>query len=1272
MKRMFYALFAILLAAGLYNPLFGKEPTEEQKNRLKSSLENNDAAFIRNMGQWEGEVLYLARLSGMYALITKDGVVFEHYGPAKDGKRLVQPVRMSFPGSGPCKVTAGKKLSLYHNYLLSSDRSKWKTNVPLYGEVTMEGIYDGVSVRLYFEDGKLRYDIIAEPYADLTGLQLLFEGAGAVEVNRNNELEVTTALGTALHRKLAAYQETDGGRSGVGCSFVKSGTNGVRFDIAGYDRSKTLVIDPLVSATYAGFTNNDQILDVAVTSNYQPIVYGITEAITINQLDKDLSNVDGNCPVSYWNYVIMFKDNCTAKDFITFIACVKDTRDNAAIALDASNNIYIADIIDAGSAPDYFYPEGTPLNSTVSTNSTDYSDGAFWLVEAGGSGFIYTTLIASTTTDELTSIDVDASGNVYLGGYNGGSQLTNIPPTTGAYSASSLGGKECFIVKLTPNQGKTNFTANYVTFFGGASDESLTSLKAMGINTVCFCGTSTSDNLNFPFVNYYRNLSPNSLNGYAGVLNTNGGGTNDLVFSSFIGGGVNDNPRAVNFDGSGYVYLTGYTSSPTNFPVTGSAYDETFNGGTDGFLQVIDYDIADNPIYCTYLGGAGDDKLTDVDVEETCEDVVLTGSSTSTGYPLTSDAFYKTRSGSTDGVITKLNIESNSNFDLIYSSYLGAFDCEALHNSVECSGHIISGSMSIQGDVYIGGSVTGDYGSITTTSSAYDRTRENDEGYLLNYYLYPTCISRSNCTYDINLTYDSLCCNTLTITNIDTSLIKTVEIVNYLGERTTFSMEVSISTQLCAEDQNDAYTTFWVYFYGENYSHLCSDIINITCGCCSDDNIFVGIAGYSENDTNCCVDIVGTVNQSTVDGLCKITNWGIRKWDPITDTFKPIHIEEDTIVDNAFSYHPPCDSACHFYKYQVTFYDGRYDDSLTTPLCTRIVEYQCDSCGAHNFGAIITPVFDEDRPDSSCCFRIDAYSDSSECDSTLKIEKKGPNGYETLLEIPYKGGAVTYDKCEITGLDTVTYRVSLWDKYNKIICYQTLDWSCNCCEKYQMTITDTSACDPLFIYYSDTCETNTNACYYSLKITLTDPLSLPCIVDSCVVVVNGTLLGSFIVNGYLTEINYPCFLKYVCNCTDPMPNSFPLDLYFYKDGKIFCNLNDILYCACDNSGRISPPYNNNTQPAIDNSGMIKILNLYNVPNPASNSTTIYYELSDQCNVTIEVFDVLGNRIEMLKEGTGNKGMNELTFRTDKYQNGVYYVLIKACDSKGNLPVTIIK
>lgn len=71
-------------------------------------------------------------------------------------------------------------------------------------------------------------------------------------------------------------------------------------------------------------------------------------------------------------------------------------------------------------------------------------------------------------------------------------------------------------------------------------------------------------------------------------------------------------------------------------------------------------------------------------------------------------------------------------------------------------------------------------------------------------------------------------------------------------------------------------------------------------------------------------------------------------------------------------------------------------------------------------------------------------------------------------------------------------------------------------------------------------------------------------------------------------------------------------------------------------------------------------NLYqNYPNPFNPSTTIKYSLPEAQNVTIKVYDMLGQEVATLINTFQKPGNYELTFNADKYASGIYFYTIHA-------------
>jgi hypothetical protein len=67
----------------------------------------------------------------------------------------------------------------------------------------------------------------------------------------------------------------------------------------------------------------------------------------------------------------------------------------------------------------------------------------------------------------------------------------------------------------------------------------------------------------------------------------------------------------------------------------------------------------------------------------------------------------------------------------------------------------------------------------------------------------------------------------------------------------------------------------------------------------------------------------------------------------------------------------------------------------------------------------------------------------------------------------------------------------------------------------------------------------------------------------------------------------------------------------------------------------------------------------NYPNPLNPSTVIRYELPVNSNVTITVFDVLGNEVATLVNEPKPAGSFEVNFNGSNLSSGVYYYRLKA-------------
>src|SRR5262249_42745719 len=140
----------------------------------------------------------------------------------------------------------------------------WRTNVPTYGKVRYDAVYPGIDLVYYGNGRQLEYDFAVAPGADPGVIELDFEGVGAIEVEAGGDLVFRTGGGELRLRRPVIYQEVNGVQQPVAGGYVSKGARRVGFQVAAYDRTKPLTIDPvLVYSTYLGGLDEDNISGIA-------------------------------------------------------------------------------------------------------------------------------------------------------------------------------------------------------------------------------------------------------------------------------------------------------------------------------------------------------------------------------------------------------------------------------------------------------------------------------------------------------------------------------------------------------------------------------------------------------------------------------------------------------------------------------------------------------------------------------------------------------------------------------------------------------------------------------------------------------------------------------------------------------------------------------------------------------------------------------------------------------------------------------------------------
>jgi hypothetical protein len=203
-----------------------------------------------------------------------------------------------------------------------------------------------------------------------------------------------------------------------------------------------------------------------------------------------------------------------------------------------------------------------------------------------------------------------------------------------------------------------------------------------------------------------------------------------LAFSTYLGGGANDEGRGIAVDRSSNIYVTGTTVS-SDIPTTPGAYrtQPDRNGSVDLFVVKLD-PTASVVLYGTYIGGSGNDEVAAMAVNADGS-VTIAGTTTSRDFPFSGGADQTALRGASDGFIATL---APSGGALRAATYVGGDGDERIEDVA------INGT----GDVFVVGQTTSD-NLPTTPGSAYPTARGGGDAFAARY---PAALSnRTYATY---------------------------------------------------------------------------------------------------------------------------------------------------------------------------------------------------------------------------------------------------------------------------------------------------------------------------------------------------------------------------------------------------------------------------------------------------------------------------------------------------------------------------------------------
>jgi hypothetical protein len=549
-------------------------------------------AFEPNVGQAPEDVRFVSQTAGHRLWLGQDDARF--VSGRNDVPGSEDGIRVRWLGGRATASLVGAELQPGRaHYYLGRDPSGWRTDVPMYGRVVYRGVYPDVDLVFHGTQRDAEFDFVVHPGGDPRMVRLEITGADALALEGDDVVMRRGATRLRLHKPVV-YQDTPAGRVPVAGRFTLHGQQ-VAFDIGVFDRTRPLVIDPVLTySSYLGFGNDvvgaaDGGLDIGIDSALNMYVVMPTRVVKLS--------ADGSTLL-----------------YSTVIGDIQPKR----IAVDAGGNAYLA--ANCG------YPRSGFTFDCATTTALATCHAMF---QGDLMGIVYKlrpdgTLVASTTiggnsTVEMDGIAIDSGANIYLTGY---AVYGGLPHTTGAFGppAGTIG--TGFVQAIAADFSRYLYAGAFTDANEGSVRPHAIAADATGAAYV----TGFAGNSQFPTTagSFQPTLAGASGAGFVTKLAPDG---SQLVYSTFLGN-QSTSPAAITVDGSGNAYVAGHAG--IGLP-TANAIQPAPASASDAFVTKLD-PTGSALVFSTYLGGGADDAATGVGLDS-AGNVYVAGATDSTDFP---------------------------------------------------------------------------------------------------------------------------------------------------------------------------------------------------------------------------------------------------------------------------------------------------------------------------------------------------------------------------------------------------------------------------------------------------------------------------------------------------------------------------------------------------------------------------------------------------------------------------------------------------------------
>lgn len=666
----------------------------------RDSLSLKQLSFISNQGQWERQVLYKAKLNGgtLFAeadrltIVQPDQQQLSAFYEAKLNPNLshnglidASAYQMVFRNCNTFVKVSGQGLYNYHhNYFIGNDPLRWASRVPLYNEISYSNLYDGIDLRLFQHENRLKYEF--EVAAGANPQQIAIEYVGVNNLTTSNDnLIIKTDFGQTLELAPFAYQLNDQKDTvSIGCKF-KIKKNIITYQLDNYDKNKALIIDPtLIFSSYSGSSADNW----GFTATYDKhgnlygggIAFGIGYPTQVGH-HYQINYAGGACDVA----ISKFDSTGSQLYYSTYLGGSASECPHS-LFVNENDELYVF-----GTTGSYTFPTteqaydqtfnggtGITVNSSVAfPYGTDIFIAKF---SADGDSLLASTFIGGSSNDGLNTasllkknyadesrgeIIIDNQSNVYVVSCT---YSEDFPVTAGSFQTTYQGGEEGCVMKLDQNLSHIIWSS----YFGGSGDDACYSMDLATNSSVYLCGGTSTTNLSVNSTVVQPTYGGGICDGFVAHISPNG---DQLLQCTYLGKANYDQGYLLKLNRENHPYIYGQTITTGSSWLVNTLYGQPGGGQ---FLTRLTPTL-DSIVWSTAFG-TGNGQEPDISptalLVDLCNTVYMSGWGSrqlngfggTQGLPVTANAFQTTTDGS-DYYFVCLREDGNTP---VYASFFGS------------------------------------------------------------------------------------------------------------------------------------------------------------------------------------------------------------------------------------------------------------------------------------------------------------------------------------------------------------------------------------------------------------------------------------------------------------------------------------------------------------------------------------------------------------------------------------------------------------------------